>query len=256
MMTAIASYNMHGNSVSALHSQTARPIITITTSSSNESKQRPDRVSLSPEGTQKAQQSANINIPGLQTGEAPEARSDTSASTSASQQRTDKPTTNQATSEQLSQADQQVIQKLKIRDREVKSHEQAHLAAAGQYAAGGPSFTYQQGPDGQRYAIGGEVPIDVSKEKTPQETIQKMQIVKRAASAPANPSGADRRIAAAASLKEAEARRELQAEQVAPDKDTPQVAQEPTPSSSQPEQEVVPSAPATTSRAQALDIAV
>src|SRR5712692_3393491 len=47
-------------------------------------------------------------------------------------------------------------------DRHVRSHEQAHLAAAGQYARGGPSYQYQTGPDGKQYAIGGEVSIDTS----------------------------------------------------------------------------------------------
>ncbi|NOQ47505.1 MAG: catalase, partial [Desulfobulbaceae bacterium] len=105
---------------------------------------------------------------------------------------------------------------LKQRDREVRAHEQAHLANAGQYA-GGPSYSYQQGPDGKRYAVGGEVPIDVSKKRTPEQTIQKMRTVRRAALAPANPSSADRSIAASASRKEAEARRELQNEKTGTD---------------------------------------
>lgn len=115
--------------------------------------------------------------------------------------------------ETLSTEEQQAVQKLKIRDAEVRAHEQAHLATAGQYAAGGPSFSYQTGPDGRRYAVGGEVPIDVGKEKTPEETIQKMRIVRRAALAPANPSSADLSIAAAASMKESQAVREMNSEQ-------------------------------------------
>ena len=113
----------------------------------------------------------------------------------------------------LSPEEQQTVQKLKQRDMEVKAHEQAHRANAGQYAAGGPSYSYQTGPDGRRYAIGGEVPIDISKEKTPEQTIQKMRVVRRAAMAPANPSSADRNIAAAAGMKEGEAIRELNSEQ-------------------------------------------
>lgn len=109
----------------------------------------------------------------------------------------------------LTSEEQKQLQELKARDREVRIHEQAHLAAAGQYAAGGPSFTYQQGPDGNRYAIGGEVPIDVSKEATPEETIQKMTVVRQAALAPAEPSSADRQIAAQASMTAAQARQEL-----------------------------------------------
>ncbi len=110
---------------------------------------------------------------------------------------------------QLSPEEQQAVLQLKQRDIEVKAHESAHLANAGQYAAGGPSYTYQTGPDGRRYAIGGEVPIDVGKEKTPEQTLQKMRIVRRAAMAPANPSSADRSIAAAAGMAEAEALREI-----------------------------------------------
>jgi hypothetical protein len=45
------------------------------------------------------------------------------------------------------------------RDREVRAHEQAHAAVGGSYA-GAPSYTYSRGPDGQRYAVGGEVSID------------------------------------------------------------------------------------------------
>ncbi len=109
----------------------------------------------------------------------------------------------------LSPEEQQAVLQLKQRDIEVKAHEAAHLANAGQYAAGGPSYSYQTGPDGRRYAIGGEVPIDVGKEKTPEQTLQKMRIVRRAAMAPANPSSADRNIAAAAGMAEAEALREI-----------------------------------------------
>ena len=114
-------------------------------------------------------------------------------------------------SQALNEADAQMVQELRQRDREVKAHEQAHLASAGQYARGGPSYTYQQGPDGRRYAIGGEVPIDVGGEKTPEETIQKMRTVRRAAMAPASPSPADRGIAAAATAQEAQAMQEMQA---------------------------------------------
>jgi hypothetical protein len=104
----------------------------------------------------------------------------------------------------------EVIQELKKRDADVKAHEQAHLSVAGRYAAGSASFTYQTGPDGTQYAIGGEVPIDVSAEDTPEATIQKMETIKRAALAPADPSSADRQIAAEASAKEIQAMQELQ----------------------------------------------
>jgi hypothetical protein len=111
--------------------------------------------------------------------------------------------------ENLDQQELKQLQQLKRRDTEVRTHEQAHLSAAGRYARGGASFTYQKGPDGGSYAIGGEVGIDVAKESTPEATITKMQAIKRAALAPADPSGADKRIAAQANAKEVQARHEL-----------------------------------------------
>lgn len=110
----------------------------------------------------------------------------------------------------LSSEEQKTLHVLKARDLEVRSHEQAHLSAAGQYAAGGASFSYLTGPDGKRYANSGEVPIDMTEEKTPEATIQKMRTVRRAALAPASPSAADRNIAAQASSKEAQAMKEMQ----------------------------------------------
>ncbi|MDK9707895.1 MAG: putative metalloprotease CJM1_0395 family protein [Desulforhopalus sp.] len=101
------------------------------------------------------------------------------------------------------------LQELKQRDTEVRTHEQAHLAAAGQYARGGATFTYQKGPDGASYAVGGEVGIDMGKESSPEATIQKMQTIKRAALAPASPSAADRSIASHATITESQARQEI-----------------------------------------------
>ncbi|MEO1111355.1 MAG: putative metalloprotease CJM1_0395 family protein [Pseudomonadota bacterium] len=106
----------------------------------------------------------------------------------------------------LNEAEEKQVQELAKRDREVRAHEQAHARVGGPYA-GAPSYTFQQGPDGKRYAIGGEVQIDTSKEKTPQETIRKMQIVIRAALAPAEPSSQDLKVAqlARSQLSEAQA---------------------------------------------------
>lgn len=91
-----------------------------------------------------------------------------------------------------------VVAKLKARDTVVRQHEQAHLAAAGGLAMSGASYTYQRGPDGVSYAIGGEVQIDTSPGSTPEETIVRARAIAAAALAPAEPSGADRAIAAQA----------------------------------------------------------
>ncbi len=109
----------------------------------------------------------------------------------------------------LAEQDQKVIEQLAARDREVKAHEQAHKAVGGQYA-GAMSFTYQRGPDGVNYAVGGEVQIDTGKVPgDPQATLDKAQQVRRAALAPAEPSSQDRRVAALASQMILEAQSEI-----------------------------------------------
>lgn len=101
------------------------------------------------------------------------------------------------------------IGQLKTRDREVRAHEQAHASVGGQYA-GAPSYDFQRGPDGVLYAVGGEVPIDISPVPgDPSATLAKAEQVQRAALAPKDPSGADRRIAARAAGLAAQARQEL-----------------------------------------------
>lgn len=114
----------------------------------------------------------------------------------------------EAAEERQQQSQQAEIQELKRRDAEVRAHEQAHAAAGGQYA-GAPQYEYTTGPDGKRYAVAGEVSIDVSAAATPQDTIRKMQQVRAAALAPAEPSAQDRRVASEASQKAMQARMEL-----------------------------------------------
>lgn len=109
----------------------------------------------------------------------------------------------------LSEEELKVIEELKVRDREVKAHEQAHKSVGGQYT-GAVSYSYQSGPDGKRYAVGGEVPIDVSPiPGDPQATITKMTVVKAAATAPAEPSTQDQLVAAQAARQLAEAQSDL-----------------------------------------------
>jgi len=109
----------------------------------------------------------------------------------------------------LTAAEQKEVEDLKQRNEKVRAHEQAHLAAAGRHALGGAHFSTQKGPDGNSYATSGHVSVDISKEKDPEATIAKMRIIRRAALAPANPSSADRQIAARASMIEQEARTEI-----------------------------------------------
>ncbi len=110
---------------------------------------------------------------------------------------------------QLSEAELRELALLKKIDAKVRAHEMAHLAAAGAYARGGASFQYKRGPDGRNYAVGGEVPIDTSKEATPEETIAKMRQVRAAALAPADPSPQDLKVASSATAAISEAQKEL-----------------------------------------------
>lgn len=97
--------------------------------------------------------------------------------------------------EELNPQEEKQVRELKARDREVRAHEQAHATVGGPYA-GSPQYQYTTGPDGKRYAIGGEVPIDASAvPNNPDATIRKMDIVIRAALAPAEPSAQDKQVA-------------------------------------------------------------
>lgn len=110
---------------------------------------------------------------------------------------------------ELSFEQQQEISELQRRDLEVKSHEYAHASVGGPYT-GAPSFSYEVGPDGKKYAVEGEVSVDLSPvDGNPRATIAKMQKVYAAALAPANPSVQDTRVAASASRIIAQAQSQL-----------------------------------------------
>ncbi|HYG89142.1 MAG TPA: putative metalloprotease CJM1_0395 family protein [Azospirillum sp.] len=113
----------------------------------------------------------------------------------------------------LTDEQQKQVTKLKEIDAKVRQHEQAHQAA-GSGHTGSASYSYQEGPDGKRYAVGGEVPIDTGSERTPEATIRKMEAVKRAALAPADPSPQDLRVAAQAEMQKVRAQQELSAQAV------------------------------------------
>ncbi|MCF6212179.1 MAG: hypothetical protein L3J88_13060 [Gammaproteobacteria bacterium] len=124
-----------------------------------------------------------------------------------------------ATNQQLTEEQRAQVQALKSRDREVRAHEAAHMAAAGGLARGGASYSYETGPDNRRYAVGGEVSINTSPGNSPEETLQKAETIRAAAQAPAKPSQQDLAIAASAGKMAAEARAELAAQQFSGDDD-------------------------------------
>jgi hypothetical protein len=111
---------------------------------------------------------------------------------------------------QPSAAEARQIAQLQQIDQQVRQHERAHLAAGGNLVLGAPTFQYVVGPNGRRYAVGGEVRIDTSPvEGDPEATLLKAQQIRRAALAPTNPSAQDRSVAAKASSLESQARQEL-----------------------------------------------
>jgi hypothetical protein len=116
--------------------------------------------------------------------------------------------------EPLTEEDQSRIRELESTDRKVRQHEQAHMAAGGGLVTSGASYTYTQGPDGKRYVTGGEVGIDTSEGRTPEETLTRARQIRRAALAPADPSPQDRNVAAAASQMEMQALQEIAQQQL------------------------------------------
>ena len=128
--------------------------------------------------------------------------------------------------EQREQAiERQEIESLKKRDREVRAHELAHAAVGGQFA-GSPQLTFKTGPDGKRYAVAGEVAIDISRAASPEATLSKMNQIKRAALAPANPSSQDRSVAAAANQIANQARVEIR-QQAVQENQSPETSEKP-----------------------------
>lgn len=100
--------------------------------------------------------------------------------------------------EALNSQETALLDQLKRIDQNVRRHEAAHVAAGGSYVTKGASFSYATGPDGNHYAVAGEVSIDTSAERDPQATLTKMRVVQRAALAPMDPSPQDRAVAAMA----------------------------------------------------------
>lgn len=124
------------------------------------------------------------------------------------------PGPNAGNTQELTEEEKQQVEKLKKIDKEVRAHEMAHVAAGGGVVRGGPNYQYTTGPDGNSYATSGHVSIDASPvADDPKATISKMQKVKRAALAPANPSGQDLKVAAQATATSEAARADLIEEQ-------------------------------------------
>ena len=91
-----------------------------------------------------------------------------------------------------------VLEKFKTKDAEVKSHEQAHATIG--HTTSPISYNFQEGPDGKIYAVGGSVKLDTSIPDDPKAAAFKLDLLQKAASAPAETSSADNMIASQANL--------------------------------------------------------
>jgi len=116
---------------------------------------------------------------------------------------------NPADKNALSEDEQREVEELKQIDRKVRQHEMQHVAVGGSLVTSGANYSYKKGPDGQNYAVAGEVSIDTSKGRTPEETLSRARRIRNAALAPADPSPQDRSVAAMAGQMEMQAMREI-----------------------------------------------
>ena len=226
---ALHSYQkaMEGMDYSAIKSSAANYVSGTEASNGNSAKSEnrnsplakpvPDMVSISPEAQARAEKEIRKQD---ENSKSSARQGDASNGAEASASQNDKKSDGTV----LTDAEQAVVNEMKARDQEVRTHEEQHKATGGQYASS-PSYTYETGPDGKKYITDGEVQISVSVEDSPDKTIAKMQQVQRAALAPQEPSGQDRKVAAEAAMKEAEARRELAEENVKKSKDATNEAQ-------------------------------
>ena len=114
--------------------------------------------------------------------------------------------------QELSPDEKRLVLDLQARDSEVRAHEAAHQAAGGGMT-GAASYTYQLGPDGKMYAIGGEVSISMKSGSTPEETIANARQIAAAAMAAGNPSPQDYAVASSARVMEMKAQQQLAREQ-------------------------------------------
>ncbi len=129
-------------------------------------------------------------------------------------------TSKQLKNEELSRKEQQAVRELQVRDRQVRAHEQAHVAASGRIAVSAPHYEFETGPDGRQYVVGGSVNYNMPASGSAEDKLLLAQQLRRMAMAPADPSPKDRATAAKATGKEARARQEIREEEAEALKET------------------------------------
>ena len=113
---------------------------------------------------------------------------------------------------------EQVLQKLKAKDQQIKSHEQTHSALSGANSSN-PHYNYQVGPDGKMYAVGGSVTMDTSikidpnNQNSTSNALLKLDQLQKATSSVDEPSSADMSIATKANFMKIRLQMQTQDEQ-------------------------------------------
>jgi hypothetical protein len=116
--------------------------------------------------------------------------------------------------EELSAQDQREVERLAQSERQARAEERAQRSAAGGHADG-VQLRYEVGPNGERYVVAAEVPLDVTPVPgDPAATLRKMEVIIRAATS-GSPSISDRNVAAEAEQLARRARAELAAKRYA-----------------------------------------
>jgi hypothetical protein len=106
----------------------------------------------------------------------------------------------------LTAVDRQRVDELQRIDSAVRQEEKAHAARAGRFA-GPPTYTFERGPDGKRYAVAGSVSIRLDLPLSDPATVERaLEAVRQAALAPHAPSAQDFRVARLAAMLAGQAR--------------------------------------------------
>lgn len=121
--------------------------------------------------------------------------------------------------DKLSESDEALLKKLQARDAKVRAHEAQHVMAAGGQTVGSPTYTYQTGPDGKRYAIGGSVNISILTTGDAESDSRQAKTAMRAAMATGEPSARDMQTAMRASGRAAQAQQKALEQYMQPDED-------------------------------------
>lgn len=99
----------------------------------------------------------------------------------------------------LDSNENQVINELQAADAGVRAHEAQHFRAAGGLVQGTAEFDYVEGPDGNLYAVGGQVEINPTNGVTdPAKQASDAATLYNAATAPADASAQDLAVARSA----------------------------------------------------------